>query len=111
MFRPAMTLRLGIKHQLSVVVCSLISGSDAACALGQASLSPMLEGEGSIPVQNIIFSPLVSDIGRGQAVWDCRFSPGTPVCSASLSYLQNKNLIPNSVTAELALHTTWLSLC
>ena len=42
----------------------------------------------------------------GQAVGD--FSPGTPVCSPSLRYLQNTNSIPNSVIAELALRTTWL---
>ena len=38
-------------------------------------------------------------------------SPGTLVCSPSLSCLLNKKMIPNSVIAELALHTTWLSLC
>ena len=32
---------------------SWLSGSDAARALGEASLSPMLEGEGSIPAQDV----------------------------------------------------------
>ena len=36
---------------------------------------------------------------------------GTLVCSPSLRYLKNKNLIPNSVIAELALRTRWLWLC
>ena len=30
-------------------------------ALGQAILSPMLEGEGSIPVRDVAFSPLIYD--------------------------------------------------
>ena len=38
-----------------------LSGSDAARALGQASLSPMLEGGGSIPIQDVGFSPLICD--------------------------------------------------
>ena len=38
-----------------------LSGSDAASSLGQVSLSPMLEGEGSIPVRDIGFSPLICD--------------------------------------------------
>ena len=39
-------------------VCGLV-GQDAARVLGQASLSPMLEGEGSIPVRDVGFSPLI----------------------------------------------------
>ena len=42
-------------------VCGLV-GQDAARVLGQASLSPMLEGEGSIPVRDVGFSPLICDI-------------------------------------------------
>ena len=41
-------------------VCGLV-GQDAARVLGQASLSPMLEGEGSIPVRDVGFSPLICD--------------------------------------------------
>ena len=36
-----------------------LSGSDAVRALGQVSLSPMLEDEGSIPIRDIRFSPLI----------------------------------------------------
>ena len=42
----------------SAAVCGLV-GQDAAHVLGQASLSPMLEGEGSIPVRDVGFSPLI----------------------------------------------------
>ena len=67
----------------------------------------MLEGEGSIPVRDVGFSPLKIVIPiSGQAVGF--FSLDTPVCSPSLRYLQNTNLIPNSVIAELALRTVWL---
>ena len=38
-----------------------LSGSDAAHALGQASLSPMFEGEGLSPVRNVGFFPPVCD--------------------------------------------------
>ena len=41
-------------------VCGLV-GQGAARVLGQASLSPMLEGEGSIPVRDVGFSPLICD--------------------------------------------------
>ena len=40
----------------------------------------------------------------GQSVMG--ISPGTPVRSPSLGYLQNKNSVPNYVIAELALRTT-----
>ena len=58
-----------------------LSGSDAARALGQASLSPMLKGSGSIPVRNVGFSPLNNYVLliSGQAVGGflraLRFSP------------------------------------
>ena len=42
----------------AAAVCGSV-GQDAARALGQASLSPMLEGEGSIPVRDVGFSPLI----------------------------------------------------
>ena len=42
------------------VVCGLV-GQDAARILGQASLSPMLEGEDLIPVRDVGFSPLICD--------------------------------------------------
>ena len=86
-----------------------LSEPDTAHALGQASLSPILEGEGSIPIRDIGFSPHICDtdsVISGQAVGG--FSPGTPVCSPGLGYLQNNILIPNSVIAELVLRTTWL---
>ena len=41
-------------------VCGLV-GQDAARVLGQVSLSPMLEGEGSIPVRDVGFSPVICD--------------------------------------------------
>ena len=42
----------------SLVCCAAVCGSVAqALALGQASLSPVLEGEGSIPVRDVGFSP------------------------------------------------------
>ena len=57
-------------------------------ALGQASLSPMLEGEGSIPVRDAGFSSVICSTNSREG---CRaFPPGTPVCSPSLEYLQNK---------------------
>ena len=71
-----------------------------AHTLGQASLSPVLEGEGSSSVRDVGFSPLYVIPISGQ-----RFSPDTLVCSPSLKYLQNKNLIQNSVIAEQALCT------
>ena len=37
----------------------LLSGSDLAGALGQASISPILEGEGSGPAWDIGFSCLI----------------------------------------------------
>ena len=85
-----------------------LCGSNAARALGQVSLSRMFEGEGSIPVRDIGFSPLLLILIpiSGQAVGG--ISPGTPVCSPSLGYLQNKNLILNYVIAELTKRTTWL---
>ena len=42
---------------LKAAVCSL----HAARVLGQVSLSPMLEGEGSIPIRDVGFSPLICD--------------------------------------------------
>ena len=39
-----------------------LSGSGAAHALGQTSLSPMLEGDASIPIKNFEFSPLICDV-------------------------------------------------
>ena len=77
----------------NVGVCGSV-GQDAARALGQASFSPMLEGECSIPVRDVGFSPLLCDTDLRAG---CRgVSPGTPVCSLSLGYLQNKNSTPNS---------------
>ena len=59
-----------------------LSGSDAARALGQASLSPMLEGEGSFPVRDVAFSPLIlcdTDWRADRLSWDffrlLRFAP------------------------------------
>ena len=85
------------------------SGSDAERALlARRAFHRYSEGEGSIPVQDVGFSPLnmyyrlAGRLVRG-------FSPGTPVCSPSVKYLRNKNSIPsNYVIAELTLRTTWL---
>ena len=54
---------LGSEIRLVVLTCGglWLSGSDATYALGQASLSPMSEGEGSIPVWDVGFSPLMCD--------------------------------------------------
>ena len=74
-------------HDLEMYTGGL-SGSDAAHVLGQASLSPMLEGEGSIPIRDVGFSQLMRDTDKWAG---CRgFFQGTPVCSPSLRYLQNK---------------------
>ena len=70
-----------------------LSGSDAARALDQASLSPMLEDEGWIFFSNNYVIAI-----SGQAIGF--FPLGTPVCSPSLTYLQNKTSIPNSVIAD-----------
>ena len=81
-------------------------GIDAARVLGQASLSPMLEGEGSSPVRDFGLSPPI--ICDTDWLAGCLgFSLGYPVCSPSLRYLKNKNYIPNSVIAELELRITW----
>ena len=68
----------------------LLSGSDAARALGQASLSPMLEGDGSISARDVAVSPLIAYVIpiSGQAVEG--LFRGTPVCSASLRYIKKK---------------------